>query len=599
MRRASESEYWQRGCGATKSGLLGDACAGGDLREVRSLQWVSSSTASGRNNSTHVRTTDGRFVRPTTRYRNWVTADGSPGPTGEGGFAAARGRYHLYVALSCPWAHRTVIFRVLKGLEDIVSMSVVEPIYGPHGWKFGIEPGHDAGHREWHKRAGRGLPSRRSALHRARDRADAVGQGTPHYRQQRVGRDHPHVQRGVRPFHRRDDRLLPAAAARGDRPRQHAGLREASTTASIAPASPPPRRPTTRRSARCSRRSTRSRRGSSRQRYLAGAAITEADWRLFTTLVRFDAVYYSHFKCNLRRIVDYPNLSNYLRDLYQQPGIAGTVNMDHIKTHYYGSQLHVNPRGIVPRGPLLDFTAPHDRGRFEFLTPRLLREAVEQAVAAGGDEIGLAAAARHVRGIPGLLEDRVGVALAVDVAEHRACRTCCCVQLLQVRLRLPANALPSMSEPVSMSCMLGVSPRILIGSPFSSSAVALLILLLALCRSSTLVAMTAPLAFCHGPLPIRSRALTVALGLRRVGAGAQIGAPGLAAGARRLRERWQCASAPARPPRSPPLPGPTLVTKKRHVRLAAPERCRSGRATSAPPTPGSTNAVIVFIAVLP
>jgi len=102
----------------------------------------------------------------------------------------------------------------------------------------------------------------------------------------------------------------------------------------------------------------------SRQRYLAGAQITEADWRLFTTLVRFDAVYYSHFKCNLRRIIDYPNLSNYLRDLYQQPGVAATVNMDHIKTHYYGSQRHVNPRGIVPRGPLLDFTAPHDRARF-------------------------------------------------------------------------------------------------------------------------------------------------------------------------------------------------------------------------------------------
>jgi len=102
----------------------------------------------------------------------------------------------------------------------------------------------------------------------------------------------------------------------------------------------------------------------SRQRYLAGKAITEADWRLFTTLVRFDAVYYSHFKCNLRRIVDYPNLWNYLRDLYQMPGIAATVSLDHIKRHYYGSQLKVNPTGIVPIGPLIDFTAPHDRGRF-------------------------------------------------------------------------------------------------------------------------------------------------------------------------------------------------------------------------------------------
>ena len=102
----------------------------------------------------------------------------------------------------------------------------------------------------------------------------------------------------------------------------------------------------------------------SHQRYLAGAVITEADWRLFTTLIRFDAVYYVHFKCNLRRIIDYPNLSNYLRELYQVPGIAPTVNMDHIKIHYYGTHRHLNPRGIIPRGPLLDFTAPHDRGRF-------------------------------------------------------------------------------------------------------------------------------------------------------------------------------------------------------------------------------------------
>jgi putative glutathione S-transferase len=101
-----------------------------------------------------------------------------------------------------------------------------------------------------------------------------------------------------------------------------------------------------------------------RQRYLAGSDLTEADWRIFPTLVRFDAVYYSHFKCNLRRIVDYPNLSNYLRDLYQQPGVAATVNMDHIKRHYYGSQRHVNPSGIVPVGPQLDFVRPHDRGRF-------------------------------------------------------------------------------------------------------------------------------------------------------------------------------------------------------------------------------------------
>ena len=115
---------------------------------------------------------------------------------------------------------------------------------------------------------------------------------------------------------------------------------------------------------RCSRRSISSKQRLSRQRYLVGTQLTEADWRLFTTLVRFDAVYYSHFKCNLRRIIDYPNLSNYLRDLYQVPGVADTVSLDHIKRHYYGSHRNVNPTGIVPIGPLLDFTRPHDRNRF-------------------------------------------------------------------------------------------------------------------------------------------------------------------------------------------------------------------------------------------
>ena len=243
-------------------------------------------------------------------------------------------------------------------------MSVVEPLYGPHGWRFGTSPGTIPGQRERRERARRNLSARRSALQRPRERAGAVGQGAPHHRQQRIGRDHPHAQRRLRPLHQCADRLL---SARRCAARSTASTRwstRTSTTASTAPASPPRRRPTKRRSARCSPRSTRSKQRLARQRYLAGRDITEADWRLFTTLVRFDAVYYGHFKCNLRRIVDYPNLSNYLRDLYQQPGIAATVNMDHIKRHYYGSQRNVNPTGIVPLGPQLDFLAPHDRGRF-------------------------------------------------------------------------------------------------------------------------------------------------------------------------------------------------------------------------------------------
>ena len=186
-----------------------------------------------------------------------------------------------------------------------------------------------------------------------------------HHRQQRVVRDHPHAQFGVRrasPTCATD--YYPAGAARRDRPRQRA----ASTTnvnngvyrAGFA---------TTQEAYEEACRALFAaldwlEERLSRQRYLAGDGITEADWRLFTTLVRFDAVYDGHFKCNLRRIVDYPNLSNYLRDLYQVPGVAETVNMDHIKRHYYVSHATINPTGIVPLGPELDFSAPHDRGRF-------------------------------------------------------------------------------------------------------------------------------------------------------------------------------------------------------------------------------------------
>ena len=214
--------------------------------------------------------------------------------------------------------------------------------------------------------ARRDLSAGRSALHRPRHRAGAVGQEAQHHRQQRVVRDHPHAQFGVR-------RASPTRTPTTIRPALRARDRRASTTWSIANVNNGVYRagfatdagglrgslPRRVRDAR--RRSSAGCRGSA---IVAGARLTEADWRLFTTLVRFDAVYYSHFKCNLRRIVDYPNLSNYLRDLYQVPGVAETVSIDHIKRHYYGSQRKVNPTGIVPLGPALDFTAPHDRDRF-------------------------------------------------------------------------------------------------------------------------------------------------------------------------------------------------------------------------------------------
>ncbi len=310
-----------------------------------------------------LRTGAGRFMRQPTRFHHWVTEDGSAGPTGEAGFPAARGRYHLYVALACPWAHRTVIFRALKGLEDVVSMSVVEPIYGPHGWRFGTGAGTIPDH-----------------VNGAGELADIYLLAEERYsgrvsvpvlwdkdRRTIVNNESSEI---IRMFNAAFDRFTnvrtdyypPALREEIDRinARVYENVNNGVYRAGFA---------TTQEAYEEAFRGLFSvldeiEERLALQRYLAGSIITEADWRLFTTLVRFDAVYYSHFKCNLRRIIDYPNLSNYLRDLYQQPGIAATVNMDHIKRHYYGSQLHVNPRGIVPLGPKLDFTAPHDRGRF-------------------------------------------------------------------------------------------------------------------------------------------------------------------------------------------------------------------------------------------
>jgi glutathionyl-hydroquinone reductase len=309
------------------------------------------------------RTQNGHFIRPSTRYRNWITASGEAGPSGDGGFPAARGRYHLYVALACPWAHRTVIMRMLKGLEEVVSMSVVAPLYGPHGWRFdgfpGATPDTANGKQElaeiylfadsrftgrvsvpvlWDKER-RTIVNNESAeiirmLNGAFGRFTNVT--TDYYPQE---------------LRAEIDRINEVVYGTVNNGVYRAGFATTQTAYDEAFAS---------LFATLDGIEERL----SRQRYVAGAAITEADWRLFTTLVRFDAVYYSHFKCNLRRIIDYPNLSNYLRELYQVPGVAATVNMDHIKTHYYGTHRDINPRGIIPRGPLLDFTAPHDRGRF-------------------------------------------------------------------------------------------------------------------------------------------------------------------------------------------------------------------------------------------
>lgn len=292
----------------------------------------------------------GRFQRSQSAFRNWVTADGAPGPSGEGGFRAEPGRYHLYVSLACPWAHRTLIFRRLKGLEGMISLSVVHWLMAENGWTFaegeGVIPD-PIGHARY--------------LHEVYTRAD------PHY----SGRVTVPVlwdkQRGTIVSNESAEiiRMLNTAfdgvgATEGDF--CPAALREeidalndriydsvnngvykagfATTQEAYEEAVAPLFETLDWLEDRLGSR-----------RYLTGEQLTEADWRLFTTLIRFDPVYVGHFKCNIRRIADYPRLSAYLRALYHVEGVAGTVNFDHIKRHYYQSHRTINPTGIVPVGP--------------------------------------------------------------------------------------------------------------------------------------------------------------------------------------------------------------------------------------------------------
>jgi putative glutathione S-transferase len=297
----------------------------------------------------------GEFVRPASRFRARVTADGSSG------FPAAPGRYHLYVSTACPWAHRTLIFRKLKGLEEAISISIVDPLMGEEGWEFSAAPGcipdtvNGARYlRELYTRADPGY-SGRVTVPVLWDKVS----GTI------VNNESAEIIRMLNAefdayAHRPDLDFYPPAL-RQEIDRVNAFVYERVNNGVY----------------RCGFAATQAayerafdalfaaldalEAWLARTRYLVGDRLTEADWRLFTTLVRFDAVYYTHFKCNLRRIADYPNLSNYLRELYQVPGVAETVNMDHIRRHYYASHRHLNPSGIVPKGPALDFDAPHDR----------------------------------------------------------------------------------------------------------------------------------------------------------------------------------------------------------------------------------------------
>jgi len=295
--------------------------------------------------------TGGKFVRESANFRNWITADGSPGPTGSGGFAAGADRYHLYVSLACPWAHRTLIFRQLKGLAPLVSVSVTHPHMLDDGW-FYPEPEPVNGARFHHQlytlanpdytgrvtvpvlwdKKKRTIVSNESAdiIRMFNSAFDGLTGNTEDY--------YPLALREVidgvnkRVYNEVNNGVYRCGFAT-----RQAAYEEAFAELFAA--------------------LDWLDRLLGGQPWLAGNTLTEADWRLFTTLVRFDAVYYSHFKCNERRIADYPALAPYLRKLYEHPGIAGTVNMEHIKQHYYHSHRTINPTGIVPVGPLLEFMA--------------------------------------------------------------------------------------------------------------------------------------------------------------------------------------------------------------------------------------------------
>lgn len=306
------------------------------------------------------RRTGGNFQRAQSRFRNWVTADGSAGPSGGAGFKAEPGRYHLYVSLACPWASRTLIYRVLKGLEPMISLSVTHWLMGEQGWDFTPAPGVVA---DTVNGAGR--------LHQLYTRAD------PHYsgrvtvpvlwdieRHTIVNNESSEI---IRMFNSAFDGLgaaeadyYPAQLRRdidGLNQRIYDTVNNGVYKAGFATTQDAYEAAVVPLFATLDWLEERL----ARRRFLLGPAPLECDWRLFTTLVRFDPVYVGHFKCNLKRLVDYPNLWGYTRDLYQWPGVRGTVDFDHIKRHYYMSHAPINPTRIVPLGPIADFNATHGR----------------------------------------------------------------------------------------------------------------------------------------------------------------------------------------------------------------------------------------------
>ncbi len=307
--------------------------------------------------------TGGEFTREAAQLRNWITADGKAGPSGKAGFSAESGRYHLYVANACPWAHRTLIFRQLKNLQAHVSVSVVSPIMLENGWTFDRSEGSSGDHLHnmdfmhqiytahkidysgrvtvpvlWDKKNNCIVSNESSEIIRMFNSAfNGITNNHDDYYPTALHEKIETVNQRV--YHCINNGVYRAGFATSQTAYEKAygelfdALHWVEATLS-------------------------------EQAYLCGDVITEADWRLFTTLIRFDAVYHGHFKCNQQRLEDYPNISNYLRALYQWPEVAKTVNFDHIKRHYYSSHTMINPTRVVPVGPAIDYSRPHNRLRF-------------------------------------------------------------------------------------------------------------------------------------------------------------------------------------------------------------------------------------------
>ena len=295
----------------------------------------------------------GEFVRQDSRFRNWLTPNGEAGPNGEPGFKAEKGRYHLYVSHACPWAHRTLIFRELKQLHDYIDVTVVEPIMLEHGWEmsdplynldflYQLYLKADVSYEGrvtvpvlWDKKTETIVSNESSEIIRMFNTAfnALTGDVTDYYPEVLHQRIH---ELNDRIYDTINNGVYQAGFASTQQAYEAAFHRLFDSLDWVEGLL-------------------------TQQRYLAGDQLTEADWRLFTTLIRFDAVYFGHFKTNRQLLADFPNMSAYVRELYQVPGVAETVHFDHIKTHYYASHRMINPTGVVPVGPAQDFTAPHGR----------------------------------------------------------------------------------------------------------------------------------------------------------------------------------------------------------------------------------------------